>query len=88
MKKIQADWRNIGHVPRKDSDKVWKQFKDACNHYFDRLHTKRDEANAVEMEAYTAKEAYLATLTDLTLEGDHSEKNKTQLKDILLIGNL
>jgi len=77
MKKIQADWRKIGHVPRKDSDKVWKQFKDACNQYFDRLHAKRDEANAVEMEAYTAKEAYLATLTNLTLEGDHSEKINT-----------
>jgi len=77
MKKIQADWRNIGHVPRKDSDKVWKQFKDACNHYFDRLHAKRDEANAIEVEAYTAKEAYLTTLTDLTLEGDHSEKINT-----------
>jgi len=77
MKKIQADWRKIGHVPRKDSDRVWKQFKDACNHYFDRLHAKRDEANAVELEAFNAKEAYLATLTDITLEGDHSEKINT-----------
>lgn len=77
MKKIQADWRTIGHVPRKDSDKIWKQFKEACNLYFDRLHAKRDEANAVEMEAYTAKEAYLATLTDLVLEGDHNDKINT-----------
>jgi len=77
MKKIQADWRTIGHVPRKDSDKIWKQFKDACNLYFDRLHAKRDEANAVELEAFTAKEAYIATLTDVTLEGDHTEKINT-----------
>ncbi|NQY29031.1 MAG: DUF349 domain-containing protein [Flavobacteriaceae bacterium] len=77
MKKIQADWRKIGHVPRKDSDKVWKQFKDACNQYFDRLHAKRDEANAVELESFTAKESYLATLTGLILEGDHSEKINT-----------
>ena len=27
MKKIQDDWKTIGHVPRKDSDKIWKQFK-------------------------------------------------------------
>ena len=74
MKKIQADWRTIGHVPRKDSDKIWKQFKEACNFYFDRLHAKRDEANAVEMEAYTAKEAYLDTLKNITLEGEHNDK--------------
>ena len=77
MKKIQADWRTIGHVPRKDSDKIWKQFKEACNFYFDRLHAKRDEANAVELEAYTAKEAYLSTLTDIKLEGDHNDKINT-----------
>jgi hypothetical protein len=77
MKKIQADWRTIGHVPRKDSDKIWKQFKEACNLYFDRLHAKRDEANAVELEAYSAKETFLSTLTDLKLEGDHNEKINT-----------
>ncbi len=77
MKKIQADWRTIGHVPRKDSDKIWKQFKEACNFYFDRLHAKRDEANAVEMEAYTAKEAYLDTLKNTTLEGEHNDKINT-----------
>ncbi len=77
MKKIQADWRKIGHVPRKDSDKVWKQFKDACNHYFDRLHAKRDEANAAEQESLSAKEAYLKSLADIKLTGEHSEKIKT-----------
>jgi hypothetical protein len=77
MKKIQADWRTIGHVPRKDSDKIWKQFKEACNFYFDRLHAKRDEANAVELEAFTAKEAYLTTLKDIKLEGEHNDKINT-----------
>ncbi|MEG1200259.1 MAG: DUF349 domain-containing protein, partial [Algoriella sp.] len=28
IKKIQNDWKNIGHVPRKNSDKIWKEFKD------------------------------------------------------------
>ncbi len=77
MKKIQADWRTIGHVPRKDSDKIWKQFKSACNHYFDRLHAKRDAANAVELEALNAKEAYLETIKNITLEGSHQEKINT-----------
>src|SRR5690606_34743563 len=37
MKKIQNDWKQIGHVPRKDSDKIWKRFKAACIHYFDKI---------------------------------------------------
>ena len=50
MKKIQNEWKAIGHVPRKDSDKLWKQFKKACNHYFDRVHAQKNEANKDEME--------------------------------------
>ena len=43
MKKIQGDWKKIGHVPRKDSDKIWKRFKAACNQYFDRIHAKETQ---------------------------------------------
>lgn len=77
MKKIQADWRKIGHVPKKDSDKIWKRFKAACNTYFDKLHAKRNEANTIELEALKAKENYLETLKDLTLEGAHLDKLNT-----------
>jgi hypothetical protein len=77
MKKIQSDWKNIGHVPRRDSDKIWKQFKEACNHYFDRLHAKRNEANEDEVKSLEAKEAYLKTLDGLVLAGEHQEKLNT-----------
>ena len=45
MKKIQNDWKKIGHVPRRESDKIWNQFKEACNHYFDRFHQQRNTEN-------------------------------------------
>ncbi len=71
MKQIQDEWRSIGHVPRKVSDEIWKQFKEACNHYFNRLHAKRNEENTVEIEAYNKKKDYLDTLKDLELSGEH-----------------
>ncbi|WP_375241622.1 DUF349 domain-containing protein [Lacinutrix sp.] len=70
MKKIQADWKTIGHVPRKDSDKIWKKFRAACNHYFDRIHAKKNEASAEEEKAYTEKEAFLKTVTETKLSGE------------------
>ncbi len=73
MKKIQNDWKKIGHVPRKDSDKIWKEFKAVCNHYFDRLHAQKDEANKEEYAHYDAKKAFLETLDNLKLEGDHKK---------------
>jgi len=71
MKKIQNDWKNIGHVPRKDSDKIWKQFKKACNHYFDRLHAQKNEANKEEVEHFEAKQKMLEKLSSFELSGDH-----------------
>jgi hypothetical protein len=78
MKQIQEDWKKIGHVPRKYSDKVWAEFKEACNHYFDRLKEQKNEENAGEMEAFDKKKAYLESLKEFQLTGEH----KTDLDSI------
>lgn len=70
MKKIQSDWKKIGHVPRKDSDKIWKQFKSACNYYFDKLHSKRNAASQEQIDAYNKKQELLNTLKTLSLSGE------------------
>jgi len=77
MKKIQSDWKKIGHVPRKDSDKIWKQFKTACNAYFDKLHSKRNEANKEFIEAYNKKQELLSTLKELKLTKDKDKDLET-----------
>lgn len=78
MKQIQEDWKKIGHVPRKYSDQLWKDFKDACNHYFDRLHTVRNSENQEGNENYNKKKDFLEELKSFTLVGDH----KTDLEAI------
>jgi len=77
MKKIQAEWKKIGHVPRKDSDKIWKQFKTACNHYFDKLHTQKDSENKVEIEAFEKKKALLDVIKEIELSGNQKDDLKT-----------
>lgn len=62
MKKIQADWKKIGHVPRKFSDDIWKRFKAACNHYFDRYHSRQDTANKEQLEFVNVKKEFLEEL--------------------------
>jgi len=71
MKKIQDDWKKIGHVPRKYSDSVWKDFKDACNAYFDRMHEARNAETSEEVEAFEKKKAFLEELKSFTLTGEH-----------------
>ncbi|OOV16339.1 DUF349 domain-containing protein [Flavobacterium sp. LM4] len=71
MKQIQEEWKQIGHVPKKYSDKIWKEFKDACNHYFDKLKEHKSEENSDEVAAFDNKKAYLDTLREFQLIGDH-----------------
>jgi Domain of Unknown Function (DUF349) len=80
MKQIQEDWKKIGHVPRKFSDKIWIDFRAACNHYFDKLKEQKNEENTEEVAAFDNKKAYLETLREFQLVGDH----KTDLDAIKL----
>ena len=36
MIKLQKEWKEIGPVPRKQSEKSWKRFRKACDHFFNR----------------------------------------------------
>tara|TARA_R110000868_G_scaffold49156_12_gene158685 strand:- start:3083 stop:5140 length:2058 start_codon:yes stop_codon:yes gene_type:complete len=82
MKKIQSDWKKIGHVPRKDSDKIWKQFKAACNHFFDKLHATKNAANKVEIDAYNEKNALLESFKNLKFSGD-KEADVLAIKEVI-----
>lgn len=91
MKKIQSDWKKIGFVQRSKSDKIWKRFKKACNHYFDRLHAKRDEADKELMEAFDKKKALLKEVNELTLTENREEdlpKIKEKIEEWKAIGNV
>lgn len=80
MKQIQDEWKQIGHVPRKFSDKIWLEFRAACNHYFDHLKEQKKEENQEEVAAFEKKKAYLETVREFQLIGEH----KTDLDAIKL----
>ena len=64
MKKIQSDWKKIGHVPRKFSDDIWKKFKAACNHYFDRYHQQKNAISKEQQAIVDAKKEFLEKLKE------------------------
>lgn len=82
MKRIQSDWKKIGHVPRKHSDKIWKEFKDACNHYFNRLFAEKDKASSEEIENLEKKEALLKTVEEYKLTGNR-DADMQQMSDFM-----
>ncbi|WP_298480363.1 DUF349 domain-containing protein [uncultured Maribacter sp.] len=72
MKRVQSDWKKIGHVPRKYSDKIWNEFKNACNHYFDRVHALKNKSNKEEEANYELKITFLEKLKEFKLSGERN----------------
>ena len=71
MMKIQDEWKTIGHVPRKNSDTIWKEFRAACNAYFENLKEQRSEVNQEEEQAFAKKQELLEAVKAVTLIGEH-----------------
>ncbi len=82
MKKIQQDWKQVGHVPRKYSDKLWKEFKAACNHYFDRLHASKNKGSGEEVENLEKKKACLDKLQAFS-PGKSKEDDLAVIKSLI-----
>ena len=34
--KLQKEWKDVGPVPRKQSERIWKRFRKSCDHFFNR----------------------------------------------------
>lgn len=77
LKKIQADWKKIGHVPRKFSDDIWKRFKAACNHYFDRYHEQKNTLNKEQQAIVDSKKVFLDTVKEL------KEPSKDEILEVI-----
>ncbi len=71
--KIQAEWKTIGSVPRKQSDAIWQRFTTACNYFFDERKRQSKERRHVENENLEKKRAIIERLSALPKDGDRRE---------------
>lgn len=65
---LQAEWKTIGSVPRKQSDAVWQRFLTACNHFFDARKKNQNEHKKEENDNLAAKRAVIEELRNLSVE--------------------
>jgi len=84
FKDIQEEWKKIGHVPRKYSEKIWQEFRTACNHYFDRYYTHiRSEKNE-EYGNFIKKKEFLTKLKEQFKEiSDDASYSIEDIKEII-----
>jgi hypothetical protein len=87
MKRIQADWKKIGHVPRKDSDKIWKRFQKACNAFFDQQNAQKKAEIKEEVDNFDSKVKVYDKLKEMLPQDDQKAMLK-EVKDIMETWNV
>ena len=74
FKNLQEEWKKIGHVPRSQADKVWTEFRAACNTFFNNFREKNNVAEDNWKENLKQKNEILAHLKNITNEDGSIEK--------------
>jgi len=70
---LQKEWKNIGPVPRRQSEKVWKRFRSACDDFFNRKSEYFKNIHGVEDENLKAKEKLVASISAFKVSKDKKE---------------
>lgn len=77
---IQQKWKEIGPVPRKQSDAIWKRFRTACDYFFDQKSEHFSNIDSEQVENLKKKEELIKEIEEFKSKGDVDENLKV-LKD-------
>ena len=67
---IQKAWKEIGPVPRKNSDVIWKRFRAACDFFFENKSKHFSSIDGEQAENLRKKRELLEEVKKFTLSGD------------------
>ena len=68
LKALQVQWKEIGPVPDKFREKIYQEFKAACDFFFDQRRVKFEAADKEQVENLASKEAICVELESLTAQ--------------------
>ncbi len=68
--RLQDEWKNIGPVPRKHSDKIWKRFRAACDEFFHRKSEYFKNVQSTEGDNMIRKQELIRKLEEFVYSGD------------------
>ncbi|MEM6261820.1 MAG: DUF349 domain-containing protein [Bacteroidota bacterium] len=83
LKKLQKDWKTIGPVPDRHSNRLWNRFRQACDAYFEKRREHFNDQHSEEIENLQAKRALIDAVRAVSVEkaGSRDDAIK-QIKDI------
>jgi hypothetical protein len=68
LKELQRQWREIGPVPEKFREKVFQEFKEACDYFFDQRRVQFEKVDTEQEQNLLAKEKICVDLEQTAQE--------------------
>ena len=78
--KLQEEWKTVGYVAKKQSDKLWVRFRQACDKFFERKAQDYQNRKDNESENIAKKEALIQAVKDFSFTED-KQHNLDVIKD-------
>jgi hypothetical protein len=72
LKALQLQWKEIGPVPEKQREKIFKQFKEACDFFFEKKRSSMNEEEKEQHENLLKKESIITELEKIAEEKNGS----------------
>ena len=72
IKKLQEEWKKIGPVPKRHSDKIWKRFRSACDTFFTSKSEHFSGIKGVEEENLRLKRELLERISAYEIQKERS----------------
>jgi hypothetical protein len=82
LKRLQAEWKTVGPVPRRQSDKVWKRFRAACDRFFERRRPLIERVIAERSENMAQKLSICERVEALADSATDAEAAMRELADL------
>ena len=81
LKRLQQEWKKSGPVPLKQSDKIWKRFRTACDTFFDNKNKVKDAEQSILNDNLQKRKEIIQNLNNLEISDD-KETNMKLIKDL------
>ena len=81
LKNLQQKWKDVGPVPEKFREKVFKEFKDACDYFFAQRRGQQGKVEQEQIDNLNVKTAICEDLEKHTQEGTANVELLRDLQD-------
>lgn len=83
LSNLQKQWKEIGPVPKKYSDSIWKRFISACDYFFEQKNKNSSSKFSIEHKNLELKKEIIEKLNEINSKENSEEGDEESIKELM-----